>query len=1029
MVSEIDAVSAVVLRPDFTLADIWRDDVIHVDGVHSEAFGEVGRAFTVLRAGQNPANIVLQGRPGIGKSHFLGRLRKDVLAQDGLFVLVELADARQFWQSVSISLVDSLFRDRPAGGTQLAVLIDKLGSVLGLAQEQGARLASGEFSVSDLGALVVAARRRLGRGSQSRYALDTLIGLTLLNSCDFVQNNVGSSIHQGVELSPKERRQYSLSDKQIAPRDFVKGFDALLSIAGHYALFAIDQLDGLIALGNSVTKEEETTILNQVANGLMDLANDTRRGLVVVSCLPVSWVRIAHDAIAAAADRFPTDLQLRPLPSAEVARNVADAYLSPAYQRVGFTPPHRTWPIAAVAFDAAVKLSPRELLKSIEQHIRRCRTAGCVTELDALTLSLDGKGTTAPAPVNGSVPAESLADLNQRFQKACESVDVGSVTAEGKIDGALPELIQAGLLCWAEENFEQGSFQVDPLPGRKPSLHGKLRQVLDPSTEDEVHWSFRAIPHENARAALTRLREAMVAAGLGAKRKLFILRNSDWSRGKETQKVLAEFSKKGGEVVQLEDSDVRVFHGLARLRREAPAALSEWLRVRRPASATEMLRRLHISAAHPPTSVIVDDTLEVATPEDTRAPDEPSIVLGYSATSGAPVYVRLKALCRHTAIFAGSGSGKTVLIRRIVEECALAGISSIVLDPNNDLARLGSPWPEAPKGWRADDVAKAQDYHANTDVVIWTPRLNSGRPLAFAPLADLNALINDADEFDISLDNAVAQLADRAGLPNGAKRDLGRAVLSEALRAFFTNGGGGLREFVRYLQNLPPGVSVIDEAAELGRKMAQALRAASINDPMFGGQGAPIDPGMLLQPAPGKRARISVINFVGLPNDDQRQSFVAQLQMALFAWVKKNPAGDRPLGGLLVMDEAQIFAPSSGGSLCLHTTLALAAQARKYGLGLVFATQAPKGLNNRIPGNATTQFFGFMNVPVQIQAAKEMAAARGGDVSGIAQLHSGDFFVASEGVAFQKIKSPLCLSWHPRAPLTQEEVAALAREG
>ena len=59
------------------------------------------------------------------------------------------------------------------------------------------------------------------------------------------------------------------------------------------------------------------------------------------------------------------------------------------------------------------------------------------------------------------------------------------------------------------------------------------------------------------------------------------------------------------------------------------------------------------------------------------------------------------------AIFAGSGSGKTVLIRRLVEECALQGVSAIVLDPNNDLARLGDPWPEPPAGWGRGDAERA----------------------------------------------------------------------------------------------------------------------------------------------------------------------------------------------------------------------------------------------------------------------------------------------------------------------------------
>ena len=75
-------------------------------------------------------------------------------------------------------------------------------------------------------------------------------------------------------------------------------------------------------------------------------------------------------------------------------------------------------------------------------------------------------------------------------------------------------------------------------------------------------------------------------------------------------------------------------------------------------------------------------------------------------------------LPRHVAIFAGSGSGKTVLLRRIVEEAALLGIPSIVLDINNDLSRLGDSWPARPEGFSEDDVAKAKAYSEGADVVI-----------------------------------------------------------------------------------------------------------------------------------------------------------------------------------------------------------------------------------------------------------------------------------------------------------------------
>jgi DNA helicase HerA-like ATPase len=200
-----------------------------------------------------------------------------------------------------------------------------------------------------------------------------------------------------------------------------------------------------------------------------------------------------------------------------------------------------------------------------------------------------------------------------------------------------------------------------------------------------------------------------------------------------------------------------------------------------------------------------------------------------------------------------------------------------------------------------------------------------------------------------------------------------------------------------------------------------------VNDPLFGGVGESVDPGLLLTPAEGRRARISVISFIGLPNEEQRQSFVNQLQMALFAWIKRHPAGERPLGGLFVMDEAQTLAPSGAMTACTQSTLALASQARKYGLGLVFATQSPKGLHNRIPGNAATQFFGLLNAPVQIAAAREMAQAKGGNVPDIARLRSGEFYAAFEGAAFEKVRVPLCLSYHPKSPLTTEEVLDRAR--
>jgi hypothetical protein len=580
-----------------------------------------------------------------------------------------------------------------------------------------------------------------------------------------------------------------------------------------------------------------------------------------------------------------------------------------------------------------------------------------------------------------------------------------------------------------------------------------LRQVVNLDSEEEIHWSLRAIVNGHHTAALTRLRTAITASGLGlarGKRNLTILRNRDWSTGRATQTALRELGTHGGTTLRLDKDDLAVFDALSALRQQHADSITPWLLARRPASNTAllkaMLRDVGGSAASSPgpmdrTSAANAHSIGIEPRARSNGADgashrrypaattnnSASISLGTSSETGAPIDLKLEDLRRHTAIFAGSGSGKTVLIRRLIEECALAGVSSIVLDPNNDLARLGTAWPEPPTGWRDGDVEQAKRYFAGTEVVIWTPRRTTGRPLSFQPMGDLVAVIDDADDFATAIDTAVATLLPRAGLPrSGAKADQGQAVLREALGRFVRNGGSDLRDFLSYLGSLPADVSSIADAARIAHTMAQTLIAATVNDPLFGGEGEAVDPAALLTPSRGKTARVSVISLIGLPNDDQRQSFVNQLQMALFAWAKKNPAGNRPLGALYVMDEAQAFAPSSPATACLQSTLALAAQARKYGLGLVFATQAPKGLHNRVVGNATTQLYGFMNAPAQIAAVREIAAMKGGDVPDISRLKPGLFYVTSDAIALRKIATPNCLSFHPKSPLTPMEVLALA---
>jgi DNA helicase HerA-like ATPase len=164
------------------------------------------------------------------------------------------------------------------------------------------------------------------------------------------------------------------------------------------------------------------------------------------------------------------------------------------------------------------------------------------------------------------------------------------------------------------------------------------------------------------------------------------------------------------------------------------------------------------------------------------------------------------------------------------------------------------------------------------------------------------------------------------------------------------------------------------------------------------------------------KTRISVINLSGLGSDDARQSFVNQLQMTLFTWIKQNPS---LTSRLYVLDEAQNFAPSQAGTACKASALSLAAQARKYGLGMIFATQLPKGIDNGIVSNCTTHVYGRMSAPATIDATRELMAAKGGAADDIGRLTRGEFYFSTEGFSRPiKVRTPLCLSWHSQNPPT-----------
>ncbi len=1075
-----------------TRNDVWHPPRFHVDGLHTDVLTTIldGVAAAERSPDASPIGVAVRGQRGVGKTHLLSRVRELTQLRGGYFFLINLLDASAFWRSAASSMVEGMHQPVDDDGTtQLQAFLQRLTGLLDLPEAARTAITGQAPMTPEQLDLFVAAVGRLNRqiGIECR---DTARALALLAGSDQRALDIAMSyLIAAEEAEAGERAAWGIRPTRRLPQELVGDVSRLLALTGP-SVIAVDQVDGLIAQVSSrshiaaapIETENDwrtAVLLDQVASGLMELREMTWRTVTVLSLLPASWTLITSKAVDTVQDRFRETAVLESIPAADVGRALIERRLTAHYEEVGFVPPYPTWPVRPEAFVDAVDFTPRQLLINVERHIRACVLSGEVTEMTTLATATEE---TAPPPTAADHPSLKL--LDERYATLRAHARIAGLLDPANEDVEAPSLLTSALDAWIREGAG-ADFEQDTIPIRKPVLHARLRRTLDERTGAEAHWAFRAIAAQHYNAELARLRNACVAAGLShgvAQRRLFVLRNDEWSDSPRRRKAVEEFVAAGGRTLPLGEDDLRSLVALRTLLAEEPDGLQAWLTDRRPASRTALLasaladagreppaasaspdggaqpvgREPTVGVEAPPSDDGVDAmaaTVGSASSADAdpdpsttgteppggpvdadhgaaTGPAGPYIQVGAGFDQGEPIHVELSALRKHTAIFAGSGSGKTVLIRRLVEECALLGVSAIVLDPNNDLARLGDAWPEEPHAWGDSDAQAAADYLESTDVVIWTPGREGGRPLSFQPLPDFSGVRDDPDEFTQAVDSAVDALAPRAQAAAGTAKALrGQAVLRQALRHYGRHGGPAtLSGLIELLRDLPEGVSELAGAAAIAADLAENLEAARINDPLFGGAGESADPGTLLTPAAGKRARVSIISFVGLPGEEKRQGFVNQLQMALFSWIKRNPARDRPLGGLLVMDEAQTLAPSGPITPCTRSTLMLASQARKYGLGLVFATQAPKGLHTQIPGNAATQFFGLLNAPAHSEAAREMARFKGGDVPDISRLRSGQFYVAVEGQPFCKARTPLCLSHHPASPLPAEDVIARARQ-
>lgn len=1058
---------------------IWQPPIGDVPELHQKAKRKLYTSIDRLNADtsiESPLGIPLLGPGGVGKTHLLRVVRQHAYERGMGFVLVDMTDVHDFWETVVQGYISSLLEAEPDGKTQLEKIVQ---AIFNLSGKKIPASKVADLSVSELPKAIDVALKILHkkyRKETTKYR-ECIRATILYHSSDFAISEVGGNWLQGIEIEEGEKKQFGFASQAPDPIDIAEGLSWLGSLRGG-TMLALDQLDAIVAQAHSEEAAENDeqkasqSIILGIGGGLTGLRGRMAKTLVVLSCLEASWELLRSRVVSTCVDRYEDPLVLSGSFSASVYSQMVAARLDPTYKKLGFRPPYPTYPFSPTFFEQNAGILPRQLLQRCNKHREQCLEQGQIEEI----------GGVKPPVIS---PSRFDNSLDRKYTELLKSVDIEDLHSEGNENLVLDPFLEKLCAYLLKENVlpETISPQLDcDFPGGRdlPPLHARLRLIFHAENDREKHLCFRGIQRVNARAFQARLKSAITASGIDRKlgfRKLAIVRTTKLPGGAVTSKLIDRLKESGGLFWHPSDREIATVKALMEMEQEPH--FTQWLRTKKPVSnlpglseaiewffagidiegsaatgdslngavasdvdgaVTELESILDLDFSQDSKSI--DEVVplpKATTPTKGPLPDETRILppghfpIGarlIGKSTGNAVSLPVTDLTKHTVILAGSGSGKTVLLKRVVEEVSLLGIPAIVIDCANDLARLGTPWPTTPESWTPQDDQKASQYFEQTEVVVWTPGKNSGNPVFLEPLPDFTAVRGDADELEQACNMARDSLQDIVAPGSTVAAKLKKGVLKSALLYFAQYGSGNLEDFIELLSDLPEEASGdIDKAAKKASDMANLLRAELANNPLLRQSGTSLDPSVLLGLGTDK-TRISVLNFIGLSGLESQQQFLNQLAMTLFTWIKKNPApANSPIRGLLIIDEAKDFIPSQKNTACKASIIRLAAQARKYGLGLIFATQSPKSIDNNIIANCTTQFFGRASSPAAIDVVRSQLQLRGGSGEDIPKLRAGQFYATSEELnPPAKIKAPLCLSYHASTPFGETEVLKLAEQ-
>jgi len=461
---------------------------------------------------------------------------------------------------------------------------------------------------------------------------------------------------------------------------------------------------------------------------------------------------------------------------------------------------------------------------------------------------------------------------------------------------------------------------------------------------------------------------------------------------------------------------------------------------------------------------LVDEILENPKEKPKKKIKAKGMLLGERRDNGDIIQIDKMVLARHAAMLGSTGSGKTVMAKTVIEEAALSGIPSLILDPQGDLARLALGIDEDDLRQHGGEVDRMKKLMSKMEVRIWTPLRSKGLPLCIDPFRSPPADL-DPEEAITAWDMVAAGFSNLAGFD--VEKTQGK-VVKPFLYEILVHGTRlgldvsdfrGLAKVVKEPQEnftrvlypecfidvedgeapeLPPwdeimyehGLRDYDEMLPKSTRNDLARRLAAfssgVNQLLFS-NGVPIDIDSFCEPAMPGKTPLNIVYLNTIQDEAQKQYFVQELSRELYDWMLTQQPAEGELKLLFFMDEVAPYLPPHPRNPPAKDLIKLIfKQARKYGVACVLATQNVSDVDYKILAQANTTFIGRFTQPQDVEKVRHLLQESGGDQSLVKELPTlgpGQFQMVAPDVDSAPI--PIQCRWlytDHGAPLNEEQV-------